>query len=128
MKLSTLVFPALAFGITNNRRSIQDFDVVDNQFLKEFFDSTFDELADKESLNRSSRDPIGWNRNVNHGFEREQRLRSNRPASNRPPSNELDFIINTGNYSVDDIIEAMARIRARQERIRRMKLVRKLEC
>ena len=130
MKISIFVLPALAFGATFGRYSNQQ---LDNDFLEaelqqisdmidlEDYGATFDEIAEQEELSRSSRDLIGWNRNVNHGFEREQRMKSNRPASS-----QLDFILSTGNYSVEEIIQAMNRIKARQEKIRRMKMIRKL--
>jgi len=128
MKLSIFVLPALAFGATfgrhSNQQSDNDFLEAELQQISDMIDLedglAFDAIAEEE-LARSSRDLIGWNRNINHGFEREQRMKSVRPASK-----QLDFILSTGNYSVEDIIQAMNRIKARQNKIRRMQLIRNL--
>ena len=121
------VLPTLAFGATFGRYSNQQFD---NDFLEaelqqisdmidlEDYGTTFDAIAEQEELSRSSRDLIGWNRNVNHGFQIRNQI--------KPASKQLDFILSTGDYSVEEIMQAMNRIKARQERIRRMKMIRKL--
>ena len=123
------VFPALALARQPKIKVPTETDLFDAKFQQypnmidreDFFDAIFDTIAETTALDRSSRDLIGWNRNVNHGFEREQRMKSNRSASR-----QFDFILSTEQYSVQDILQAMTKIKERQDRIRRMKMVQKM--
>ena len=126
------VFPALALGATFGRNSFQleeqglaetnnDFLDAELQELSNMIDFE-DALAGQEVLTRSSRDLIGWNRNINHGHQIAKRMNS----SFKPATSQLEFLLSNGNYSMDEIMQTMAQIKARQDRIRRMKMARKM--
>ena len=128
MKLSVFVFPALAFGATHGRHSNQRLVDTDGFFDAKFQerfnkidlrdnDAAFPALTEQEELARSSRDLIGWNRYVNHGNQITRRMSSKQAASS-----QLEFILRTGNYPVN-IMKALAKIKAQQTRLRRMKMI-----
>ena len=127
------VFPALAIGATFGRirhsnqleeqqvAETNDFLDAELQELSNMIDFE-DALAEQEVLTRSSRSLIGWNRNINHGHQIAKRMNS----SFKPATSQLEFLLSNGNYSMDEIMQTMARIKARQDRIRRMKMARKM--
>ena len=136
MKLSMIFFPALAFGANFGRRSDQEIAGMD------YLDATIQELsnmidleeagfdfddadfnaydADVQELVRSSRDLLGYNRNINHAHQLATRNRVNE----RVPGLEarMDYMRRKGQLTKAEYVRVMAQIRIRM----RMNALRKL--
>ena len=136
MKISMIFFPALAFGVNFGRRSDQEIAGMD------YLDATIQELsnmidleeagfdfddadfnaydADVQELVRSSRDLLGYNRNINHAHQLATRNRVNE----RVPGLEarMDYMRRKGQLTKAEYVRVMAQIRIRM----RMNALRKL--
>ena len=137
MKFSMIFFPAFALGVNFGRRSDQEvsrinfldaaiqelkgmIDLVDAGF--DFDDADFNAYdADEQKLVRSSRDLLGYNRNINHAHQLATRNRVNK----RVPGLEarMDYMRRKGQLTKAEYVRVMAQIRIRM----RMNALRILE-
>ena len=136
MKISMIFFPALAFGVNFGRRSDQEIagmDYLDATIRElsnmidleeagfDFDDADFNAYdADVQELVRSSRDLLGYNRNINHAHQLATRNRVNE----RVPGLEarMDYMRRKGQLTKAEYVRVMAQIRIRM----RMNALRKL--
>ena len=136
MKLSLIFFPAFALGVNFSRRSDQEvarinfldaaiqeltdmIDLVDAGF--DFDDADFNAYdADVQELVRSSRDLLGYNRNINHAHQ----LATRNPVNKRVPGlgARMDYMRRKGQLTKAEYVRVMAQIRIRM----RMNALRKL--
>ena len=140
MKLSMIFFPALAFGANFGRRSDQEIAGMDylDAIIQElsniidleeagfdFDDAAFDTFeafdADgEEELARSSRDLLGYNRNMNHAHQLATRNRVNERVPGLGA--RMDYMRRKGQLTKAEYVRVMAQIRIRM----RMNALRKL--
>ena len=133
MKLSMIFFPAFALGVNFGRRSDQEFarinfldgaiqelsdmiNLVDAGF--DFDDASFD--TDEHILARSSRDLLGYNRNINHAHQLATRNRVNEPVPGLGA--RMDYMRRKGRLTKAEYFRVMAQIKIRM----RMNALRKL--
>ena len=127
MKLSMIFFPAFALGVNFGRRSDQEdarinfldgaiqelsemIDLVDAGF--HFDDAAFDAYdADEHILARSSRDLLGYNRNINHAHQLATRNRVNEPVPGLGA--RMDFMRRQGRLTKAEYLRVMAEMRLR---------------
>ena len=123
MKLSICILP-IAFA-TIALASQFELRLASGHFHDGELDQIFDNLAEQEKLVRSSRDLTWWNRYINH-------VHSVHPVNRRvtkTPSdgvNHLYRYLKKGNYSpkqIKEIIIAFNRLKAKQEKIRRQRML-----
>ena len=141
MKLSMIFFPALAFGANFGRRSDQEIagmDYLDATIQElsnmidleeagfDFDDAAFDTFdaidADEEfeELSRSSRDLLGYNRNMNHAHQLATRNRVNERVPGLGA--RMDYMRRQGRLTKAEYLRVMAQIKMRM----RMNALRKL--
>ena len=141
MKLSMIFFPALAFGANFGRRSDQEIagmDYLDATIQElsnmidleeagfDFDDAAFDTFdaidADEEfeELSRSSRDLLGYNRNMNHAHQLATRNRVNERVPGLGA--RMDYMRRKGRLTKAEYFRVMAQIKIRM----RMNALRKL--
>ena len=140
MKLSMIFFPALAFGANFGRRSDQEIagmDYLDATIQElsnmidleeagfDFDDAAFDTFeafdADgEEELARSSRDLLGYNRNMNHAHQLATRNRVNERVPGLGA--RMDYMRRQGRLTKAEYLRVMAQIKMRM----RMNALRKL--
>ena len=141
MKLSMIFFPALAFGANFGRRSDQEIagmDYLDATIQElsnmidleeagfDFDDAAFDTFdaidADEEfeELARSSRDLLGYNRNMNHAHQLATRNRVNERVPGLGA--RMDYMRRQGRLTKAEYLRVMAQIKMRM----RMDALRKL--
>ena len=141
MKLSMIFFPALAFGANFGRRSDQEIagmDYLDATIQElsnmidleeagfDFDDAAFDTFdaidADEEfeELARSSRDLLGYNRNMNHAHQLATRNRVNERVPGLGA--RMDYMRRQGRLTKAEYLRVMAQIKIRM----RMNALRKL--
>ena len=133
MKLSMIFFPAFALGVNFGRRSGQEVarinfldaaiqelsGLVDAGF--DFDDAAFDAYnADEQELARSSRDLLGYNRNINHAHQLATRNRVNQPVPGLGA--RMDYMRRKGRLTKAEYLRVMAQIKIRM----RMNALRKL--
>ena len=127
MKLSMIFFPALAFGANFGRRSDQEIagmDYLDATIQElsnmidleeagfDFDDAAFDAYdADEHILARSSRDLLGYNRNINHAHQLATRNRINEPVPGLGA--RMDFMRRQGRLTKAEYLRVMAEMRLR---------------
>ena len=127
MKLSMIFFPALAFGANFGRRSDQEIagmDYLDATIQElsnmidleeagfDFDDAAFDVYnADEQELARSSRDLLGYNRNINHAHQLATRNRVNEPVPGLGA--RMDFMRRQGRLTKAEYLRVMAEMRLR---------------
>ena len=140
MKISMIFFPALAFGANFGRRSDQEIagmDYLDATIQElsnmidleeagfDFDDAAFDTFeafdADgEEELARSSRDLLGYNRNMNHAHQLATRNRVNERVPGLGA--RMDYMRRQGKLTKTEYLRVMAQIKMRM----RMNALRKL--
>ena len=141
MKLSMIFFPALAFGANFGRRSDQEIagmDYLDATIQElsnmidleeagfDFDDAAFDTFdaidADEEfeELARSSRDLLGYNRNMNHAHQLATRNRVNERVPGLGA--RMDYMRRQGSLTKTEYLRIKAQIRIQM----RMNALRKL--
>ena len=140
MKISMIFFPALAFGANFGRRSDQEIagmDYLDATIQElsnmidleeagfDFDDAAFDTFeafdADgEEELARSSRDLLGYNRNMNHAHQLATRNRVNERVPGLGA--RMDYMRRQGRLTKAEYLRVMAQIKMRM----RMNALRKL--
>ena len=136
MKIAMTLFPTLAFGVNFGRRSNQE--VAQINFLDaaiqelsgmiyhvdagfDFDDAAFDAYnADEQELARSSRDLLGYNRNINHAHQLATRNRVNEPVPGLGA--RMDYMRRKGRLTKAEYLRVMAQIKIRM----RMNALRKL--
>ena len=137
MKLSIIFLPSLAIGVNIGRRSDQEIAGMD------YFDATFQELSSMidfedagfdfddatldtfdavgaDELSRSSRDLLGYNRNINHAHQLAIRNRVNERVPGLGA--RMDYMIRVGRLTKAEYLRVMAQIKI----IKRMNTLRKL--